>query len=399
VSAQVLCIASAKGGAGKTVTAAAMASFLAGLQRSVLLVDADAATNGLTLLYLRQVVEWRDSLARQNITPQGLFETGDVGSMKVLSLESHVDFLPAAYVMRQTEERDVEVFARVLADLIHISQMAYDFIIIDAQAGSDRFAERVIAVAHATILMSEYDPVSAEGIDRLRSLFAQHLTWDRTWVLFNKVLPEFAGSVGDALGITRTLPPIAWDADVVRALAARRLAIDYDHPNAYTLSIATVLKLVCGAEVENAVAEWLSQHQEAPREPLRERLQQIEAEIRVLDDRADEMGHRFLYTQRVRLRLRLVVLGVVSIATLAAGVVGLLLQDRAAYALAVPALVLGAVLGAYRRLLPDEEGPYLRAEQETLRMRLAELEALRLKYFTASIHEESHGGGARRDRV
>ena len=57
MSARVICFASAKGGSGKTVITATIGSFLAALGKRVLLIDTDAATNGLTLLISRKY--WR----------------------------------------------------------------------------------------------------------------------------------------------------------------------------------------------------------------------------------------------------------------------------------------------------------------------------------------------------
>ena len=52
MSANVICFASAKGGAGKTVVTATVGTFLAALGKRVLIIDTDAATNGLTLFYI-----------------------------------------------------------------------------------------------------------------------------------------------------------------------------------------------------------------------------------------------------------------------------------------------------------------------------------------------------------
>src|SRR5262249_11530502 len=57
MKAKVFAFASAKGGAGKTVSAVSVAIVLAAIGRRVLLIDTDASTNGLTLLYIEQVVE------------------------------------------------------------------------------------------------------------------------------------------------------------------------------------------------------------------------------------------------------------------------------------------------------------------------------------------------------
>ncbi len=50
-NAKVFCLASAKGGSGKTIIAANIASFLTDIGRKCLIIDCDAATHGMTLLY------------------------------------------------------------------------------------------------------------------------------------------------------------------------------------------------------------------------------------------------------------------------------------------------------------------------------------------------------------
>jgi cellulose biosynthesis protein BcsQ len=71
MSATVYCLASAKGGSGKTTIAATLALFLAQLRKDVLLIDCDEATGGLSLLYLEEVRNWRRSA---NVGVYGLFE-------------------------------------------------------------------------------------------------------------------------------------------------------------------------------------------------------------------------------------------------------------------------------------------------------------------------------------
>ena len=62
MTTKIICFASSKGGSGKTVTAASLARLLSYFKRKVLLVDADAATNGLTLLFLNELVEYKEKL-------------------------------------------------------------------------------------------------------------------------------------------------------------------------------------------------------------------------------------------------------------------------------------------------------------------------------------------------
>ena len=55
MNSKVYCFASAKGGSGKTVLTANIASFLTEIGKKCLIIDADAATHGMTLLYIVEV--------------------------------------------------------------------------------------------------------------------------------------------------------------------------------------------------------------------------------------------------------------------------------------------------------------------------------------------------------
>src|SRR5205085_449688 len=148
--------------------------------------------------------------------------------------------LPASYVMTQTESVGIEDFRDRLRAVKASIARNYDYVVCDAQAGSDLFALVAIEAADTVVIVSEYDPVSAEGIERLRRMFGNLPAIANSWVLFNKVLPEFATELGDFLSVARYLPPVPWDASVIRAFTRRQLALDLERGNAYTVSILGV---------------------------------------------------------------------------------------------------------------------------------------------------------------
>ena len=92
--------------------------------------------------------------------------------------------------------------------------------ILDAQVGTDIYSQIAIENADEIVIVSEYNPISAEGVERLKRLFSEYLQYENTWVLFNKILPEFSKSLGDFLSVVQYLSPIPWDAEVVRACAS-----------------------------------------------------------------------------------------------------------------------------------------------------------------------------------
>src|SRR5712692_9395792 len=204
MAARIICFASAKGGSGKTVVCASIGTFLAGLGMKVLLIDMDAATNGLSLLYLEKLTGSRKQLSLEGgqlerglsaVLPKGMFEMGRDKQPSPFKIEEGLDLIPAAYVMRQTEDTAVDTFTQMTSDAINFFLKAYDYILLDAQSGSDRFAQVAIGLSHDIVVVSEFDPISVEGIDRLKHLFQDLLPYNRTWILFNKILPEFLRSL------------------------------------------------------------------------------------------------------------------------------------------------------------------------------------------------------------
>ncbi len=194
-----------------------------------------------------------------------------------------LDLIPATYVMRQTEGMNPIAFEAVLTTALARYRSEYDFIIIDAQAGSDIYALAAIGRSDRTVIVSEYDPVSAEGVERLRYVAKDSLTYERTWVLLNKVLPEFARGIGSFLEVARYLPPIPWDADVIRAFARRELAVDDERPNSYTLAMVEVARSLVGRLIEAPARSWLEEKDEAIKAPLRSRLEEIEEELQATE--------------------------------------------------------------------------------------------------------------------
>lgn len=247
----ILCFISAKGGSGKTTTASALGTFISLLGKRVLLVDTDAATNGMTLLYLEQLLGAKKIAGS---SPVGLFDTHGTDLAEEIQITDNLAFAPATFIMSDTDTSDPEDFSYSL-DLLLERSGNYDFIIMDAQAGSDVFARTAASRAGELVVVSEYDPLSAQGTERLKSILGSIMDPARSWTLFNKVLPEFASFIGDGLSIARYLPPIPWDADVVRALARRDIALNTIDPNSYTLAIATIASIIysdeLGADIEN----------------------------------------------------------------------------------------------------------------------------------------------------
>lgn len=282
MKSKVICFASAKGGTGKTITSASLAKFLAALDKRVLLIDMDAATNGLSLFYLEKLIEAKKIFEKENRSANGIYEALETGMPVSFSIEEMIDLIPATYEMKQTvciSDDNEYVFRDIIKNTLNKYCDNYNYIIIDTQAGTDKYTQIAIENSDEVVIVSEYDPISAQGVERFKRLFSDILPPDKIWILFNKILPEFSKSLGEFLGIARYLSPIPWDADVVRALARRRLAIDTVMGNDYTLAIMQTASSLFGENLKEEIYNWRQDKEEMLREPVRKQLEDIDIEI------------------------------------------------------------------------------------------------------------------------
>jgi hypothetical protein len=109
---------------------------------------------------------------------------------------------------------------------------------------------------------------------------------DRTWTLYNKVLPEFTTSLGDFLSVAKYLTPLPWDADVIRAFVRRELALDMIAGNRYTTSVVTIADTLFHSEIGQAVSEWRDNQLKVVREPLEQQL----IDLGVREERLDRLA-------------------------------------------------------------------------------------------------------------
>ena len=274
-------MASAKGGSGKTVLTATFATFLVHLGKRVLMVDTDAATNGLTLMYFKETRMKAEFSASQRQVPKGIYEGLPNDVRDIVRTPLGVDLIPATFGFLNTEKVPTEQFIDTLHVVLNTYRSEYDFIFLDAQAGSDDIAYVAMSQAFSdqVILVSEYDPLSAAGIERLKGLFREELTYVRTWVLLNKMLPEFVRSFSDFMEVAKYASPIPWDSDVVRAYSRRRLALDFEAGNEFTLAVMQSLRSIFGEEVGADLNAWLKSKVAGLREPIDVQTRDLEEEL------------------------------------------------------------------------------------------------------------------------
>lgn len=284
---KVYCLASAKGGSGKTILCASFAAFLADLGKKVLIIDLDAATHGLTLLYLNEVNSYREEIATNNAgdRPHGIFDWGDASPRvkDFIPLPNGVSLLPATLSF-SAKKRTPNAEAHLTMSLNMVLGWAkgqFDYVLLDAQAGTDEYAQIAMSkeISHEVVIVSEYDPLSAAGIERLKAVLRDDLLYSRTWVLLNKLLPDFTATFSEFLEVSKYLTPIPWDPDVVRAYARRQLPLDLNYGNPFTLAVMQTLKKLLGDTVASEIDEWAKNRASNIREPIENQYQDAEKEL------------------------------------------------------------------------------------------------------------------------
>ena len=245
-----IALASAKGGTGKTISALSFAECLCHLGRRVLLIDADAATNGMTLFLSDSILERPD---RERAL--GLFESA--GSVPdVFHLAERKSVIPAAYREHETVGTDINTVKASLESALSFAEAKYDYVLIDCQAGADLYAQKAIELSDDVLVFSEYDRVSVLGVRRLQGLRPELFGEPRVWLVFCKVLPAFADRIGDALELVKFLPPIPWNEEVVHAMVRGRVPIDMDRGNIHTAAVLRTLGALLSDDLEADIGTW-----------------------------------------------------------------------------------------------------------------------------------------------
>ena len=385
IMSRVICLASAKGGSGKTLLTTTFGTFLTKIGRTVLLIDTDAATNGLTLLHLKEVMVRADQAIARGQKPRGVYEDVTLSSPPaIVELGTGAHLIPATYEFGNTEQVDPDRYLSSLGEILKYARERYDYIFIDAQAGSDIFAQLAMSrrVSDEVVIVSEYDPMSAAGVERLKGFQREHLTYERTWVLLNKILPEFAGSFSDFLEVAKYLSPIPWDADVVRAYARRRIALDLESGNEHTLAVLQTLRSLLGEEIEPHLDEWLRDRAAMLRQPIESQYEDAEKMVQALvQQRLDvevRLSNRRFVIEAVRSSAQLALLLATVLGGLWGSGVDLFANDKiGAGVMATAVVVVGVILSLlvwFERRGGSEREAELQSQLASIERRRALLE-------------------------
>ncbi len=277
---KVLSLISSKGGSGKTILTATIGAILAQIGKKVLLVDADAATNGLSLFYLDDILFH----FKNNKKATGIFSTNYyVDSKSFVNVNKNLDLLPATFEFKNTIDVPPKEFSIRIENLIEYLYIRgdYDYILIDNQAGTEYYTEYVIkrTISDEVLIVSEYDPISAAGIERMKGFFNDDLTYDRTWIILNKVLPEFKNADTTFLEISKYLPPIIWNSHVVRSYARKDVPLDFNYGNDYTLSLIKLIRALFGKSIKLDLEIWLKDKESMVKKPIYDQYTKLKAQL------------------------------------------------------------------------------------------------------------------------
>lgn len=410
--AEIICLASSKGGSGKTTITASLGAFLAQTGRKVLLIDCDEGTHGLTLMFLDEV---NSNRKRSNITLLGTFDLIDSAENDRLEkskvrIGENLSLLPARHVFSDVDISPVGPgFLSQLNLLINHYRNDFDFILLDAQAGISLASQAAMSPNNSdiVILVSEYDPMSNAGIERLKARLPDELDVSRTWILLNKLLPEFVSKFSEFLSVARYLPPIPWTADVVRAYSRRRLALDFNDGNQFTLAILAVLRELLDRDDQSLLEDWIEKQTQRLRAPIQEQLvdaERVLQQMQIATSAALEERPNISMILLTRLSATFSIFAAVMVTfvgftgdTFSPKLLEFALDNRnisVAFGVVGLAVLTSYVLEAFRRAMKEEREKSKRVaaqhigELAELERRVNDLKALRSAGFEAIISQQ-----------
>lgn len=148
---EIWCVASGKGGVGKTFVASGLGISLAKLRKKVLLVDFDISGANLhTVLGLKEF--------KKSIT-DGLTSADNCSDMIMRSSFSNLDFIPGFIVPQLSQQLCT---FKIDALLQQLKKLQYDVIIFDLGSGAQKSNFSLMAYADRNFVVSNCEPTSVE---------------------------------------------------------------------------------------------------------------------------------------------------------------------------------------------------------------------------------------------
>ena len=268
--ATIISFCSAKGGSGKTAVSAAIASFLSDAGLKVLVIDADPATSGMTLLFLKKVVE-----SSKKTQENGLF---DELSPYPIMISDNLYFIPSSSSKKIKPHDDLGILSSRLQSLLPNLSNQYDVIILDTEAGTEITTRACIEVSDKAVIVTEFDPLSASGVERLKFNFDDSWPKNETYVIVNKLLPEYANIQSDYFTAWNHLPPIPFDFEVMRAYAHGTIPWNPRESGQFSKSIVKMTRELLPS-LKNKIDSWFNTMDLEFKKPEIQQLKNIQDEI------------------------------------------------------------------------------------------------------------------------
>lgn len=219
-SGRAIAIVSGKGGSGKTMVTATMATILDSLGHKVLLVDADYGTAGLTYyMGLNTVANISVGLtnlsSQKDLSPESINKysqkMGGFKNSDFMGIGDHRRYL------KSSSETDIEfLFKR----LVEVSKEKYDFILIDCRGGIDTESLMVCQAVDNVVIVAETDTTSFQATQYLvDTLYDNNLSDKLLGFMINKVFddPSSIARAGTASFKSQYLDSIPFDLDATKS--------------------------------------------------------------------------------------------------------------------------------------------------------------------------------------
>lgn len=193
--AATICVASGKGGTGKTSVIAGIAACLAALDHSVVALDADIGLRNLDLalgLNERAVFDFTDVISGRATLIQALIQHPLIPNLYLLAA-------PFGSV-------SMEIHPEQMQQLIAQIKLYFDYCLIDCPAGIGNWFDLLASVCDRAIMVCTPDNASLRDAGPARRVFLSHGVTDIRLVL-NRVRPQLirkmrAVNIDDAIDRT-----------------------------------------------------------------------------------------------------------------------------------------------------------------------------------------------------
>jgi len=219
-SCKSIAIVSGKGGSGKTMIAATMATVLDSLGKKVLLVDADYGTAGLT--YYMGL----NTVANISVGLTNLSSKENLNSESLEKYSQRMNGFKNSYFigvgdhrryLKSSKQTDVE---NLFLQLVSKSKEKFDFILIDCRGGIDAESLMVCRAVDEIVIVAETDTTSFQATQYLvDTLYDNDLSDKLSGFMINKVFddPSSISRAGTASFKSQYLDSVPFDLEATKS--------------------------------------------------------------------------------------------------------------------------------------------------------------------------------------